>query len=270
MNKNLLETNQQIEDKSIPQYNFWQTILMFIWPLLWYSVLIYGIGRFIIFRGEIIQTWFQLLVMVLGPGAELVVALLLLRMEGYELKLASLRKRIRWDWPKGTKIWIVAVVVLILGMSLSMAMGPVNRMLATVPGFIPPSWWPVSSNPTVQIKSAADVFPDISLTGNISFFLIYFLITLIFNIFGEEIYYRGFLLPKMQSAFGRWDWIINGFLFTLKHAYQRWLYPGILIGGLSFAFAAGPLGSLPLAMVYHWIGNFLFQVFYLARSVFGF
>jgi hypothetical protein len=35
------------------------------------------------------------------------------------------------------------------------------------------------------------------------------------------------------------------------------MYPGILVGGLTFAFAAGPLGSLPLAILYHWIGNFL-------------
>ena len=41
------------------------------------------------------------------------------------------------------------------------------------------------------------------------------------------------------------------------------------MGGLSFAFAAGPLGSLPLAMVFHWIGNFLFQLVFLVQAAFG-
>jgi hypothetical protein len=58
-------------------------------------------------------------------------------------------------------------------------------------------------------------------------------------------------------------------LFTLKHIYQRWLYPGILVGGISFAFVAGPLGSLPLAMVYHWIGNYLFNIVFLVLGALG-
>jgi membrane protease YdiL (CAAX protease family) len=87
------------------------------------------------------------------------------------------------------------------------------------------------------------VFPDITLKGNFAFVLLYFIIGLVFNIFGEEIYYRGFLLPRMRGVFGKWDWVANGLLFTLKHVYQRWLFPGILVGGLAFAFAAGPLAS---------------------------
>ena len=145
----------------------------------------------------------------------------------------------------------MAAVVFVLGLSLSMAIGPVNRALASVPGFVPPAWWGAASNPTVKITGAADVFPDITLQGNYLFALLYIVIGLVFNIVGEETYYRGYLLPRMRGAFGRWEWVANGVLFTLKHVYQRWLFPGILVGGLSFAFAAGPLASLPLAMVYH-------------------
>ena len=206
---------------------------------------------------------------VLGTGAELAAGLFLLRREGYRLTVSALRDRIRWRWPQGWKAWGLAGFVFILGMSLSMLMGPVNRWLASVPGFVPPAWWPAASNPTIPVKSAADAFPDVSLEGNFLFVLLYFLIGLIFNIFGEEIYYRGFLLPRMRGVFGKWDWIANGVLFTLKHVYQRWLYPGILIGGLSFAFAAGPLGSLPLAMVFHWVGNFLFNLVFLFMAALG-
>jgi membrane protease YdiL (CAAX protease family) len=208
-------------------------------------------------------------VTVLGTGAELAVGLVLLRREGYSLTLASLRDRIRWKWPKGWQAWLIAFGVLVAGMALSMMMGGANRALASVPGFMPPDWWPAASNPLVKVSSAADAFPDMALEGNFLFVLVNFVIGLVFNIFGEELYYRGFLMPKMRGVFGSWDWVANGILFTLKHVYQRWLFPGILVAGLGFAFTFGPLGSLPLAMIFHWIGNFLFQMVFLVMAALG-
>ena len=259
-NKNSLE---------IPQYKLGTILLMFAWPAAWFTFLIYIVGKQFITESNTIPTWYFLTVIVLGTGAELVAGLALLRREGYQLTFSTLRDRIRWHWPQGRKAWVWAGVVFILGMSLSMMMGPVNRSLASVPGFVPPEWWPAASNPTVQITGAADVFPDVNLKGNFLFVLLYLIVGLVFNVFGEEIYYRGYLLPRMRGAFGKYDWIANGVLFTLKHVYQRWLYPGILIGGLGFAFTAGPLGSLPLAMIFHWAGNFLFNMIFLFMAALG-
>ena len=261
----MIDKNSQ----NVPQDGLGKILLMFAWPAVWFTFLIYIVGKQFIPAGGTTPTWYFLTVIVLGTGAELVVGLILLRREGFPLTLNALRDRIRWHWPKGWKAWGVALIVLVLGMSLSMLMGPINRSLASVPGFVPPTWWPAGSNPLIPVESAADVFPDISLEGNFLFVLLYFVIGLVFNIFGEEIYYRGYLLPRMQGVFGKWDWVANGVLFTLKHVYQRWLYPGILVGGLSFAFTAGPLGSLPLAMVFHWVGNFLFNMIFLIMAAMG-
>jgi membrane protease YdiL (CAAX protease family) len=256
-------------DHDIPQYTLWQILLMFAWPAVWFSFLIYVVGRPFIPEGGVTPTWVLLAVIVLGTGAELAAGLVLLRREGYALTFAALRDRIRWQWPKGWRAWLIALGVLVAGMVLSMMMGGANRALAGVPGFIPPDWWPAASNPTVQVTGAADAFPDVALQGNVLFVLLYFVIGLVFNIFGEELYYRGFLMPRMQAVFGSWDWVANGILFTLKHVYQRWLFPGILVGGLGYAFAFGPLGSLPLAMIFHWIGNFLFQMVFLIMAALG-
>ena len=263
------DLKQENSGRSIPQYKLWQILLMFAWPALWFTFLIYVLGRQFIPTGGVTPTWVLMVVIVLGAGAELVVGLILLRREGYSLTIGDLRDRIRWAWPRGWKQWLIAAIVLVAGMALSMMMGGANRALASVPGFVPPAWWPPASNPTVRITSAADAFPGINLEGNFLFVLLYFVIGLVFNIFGEELYYRGYLMPKMRKVFGGWDWVANGILFTLKHVYQRWLFPGILVGGLGFAFAFGPLGSLPLAMVFHWIGNFLFQMVFLVIAAFG-
>lgn len=260
---------QENNQNTIPQYGIGTTILMFAWPAVWFTFLIYAVGRLFIPENGTTPTWYLMTVIALGTGAELVAGLVLLRREGYKLAISSLRERVRWQWPKGWKAWVLAGIVFILGMSLSIVMGPVNRTLASLPGFVPPEWWPAASNPTIQVNSAAEAFPDIRLEGNFLFVILYFLVGLVFNVFGEELYYRGYLLPRMRGAFGKWDWVVNGVLFTLKHVYQRWLFPGILIGGLSFAFTAGPLGSLPLAMVFHWIGNFLFNIIFLVMAALG-
>ena len=253
----------------VPQYKLWQILFMFSWPAAWFSFLIYIVGRQFIPEGGVVPTWGLMAVTILGTGAELAVGLALLKREGYSTTVAALRSRIRWHWPQGWQAWSIALVVLVAGMALSTMMGGANRELASVPGFVPPDWWPAASNPTIQISSAGEAFPDMTLQGNFLFVLLHFVVGLVFNIFGEELYYRGFLMPKMRGVFGSWDWVANGVLFTLKHVYQRWLFPGILIGGLGFAFAFGMLGSLPLAMLFHWIGNFLFQTIFLVMAALG-
>ena len=150
-----------------------------------------------------------------------------------------------------------------------MLSAPLSKALASVPGFIPPAWWPPVSNPTVEITSVADAFPDVSLAGNYLFLFTFFVVGLVFNIIGEGLYYHGLLLPKMRGVFGRWDWVANGIGFSLKHLYQRWIYPSVFAPALGMALLAGPIGSLPLSMLFHWVGNFLFAFLGMTPAVFG-
>ncbi len=254
--------------ESAGQYGLGMVLLMFAWPAAWYTLIIYVARPLMVPAAGSTPTWFMLLVMVLGPGAELAAGLLMLRHEGGSLSYAWLQQRLRLHWPRGLRAWAIVLAVLVGAFALSMALTPLNRALAEVPGFVPPAWWPNASNPTVEVAIASDVFPDVRLAGNVGFVLLYLLIGLI-NVVGEEVYYRGFLLPRMRGVFGRFDWVANGLLFTLKHVYQRWLYPEILAGALAFAFAAGPMGSLPVAMVYHWVGNFLIQMVFIVKAAAG-
>jgi hypothetical protein len=144
---------------------------MFAWPAAWFTPLIYIIAPQFITPGGVTPTWLRLLVIVLGTGAELVAGLVLLHREGHRLTIHSLRDRIRLRWPRGWKAWVLAAAVFVIGMGLSMAMGPFNRALASVPGFVPPSWWGAASNPTAEVRGAADVFPDVRLRGNYLFAL---------------------------------------------------------------------------------------------------
>jgi membrane protease YdiL (CAAX protease family) len=46
---------------------------------------------------------------------------------------------------------------------------------------------------------------------------------------GEELLFRGLLLPRMRGAFGRWDWVVNGALFAVYHLHVPWVIPQTLL-----------------------------------------
>src|SRR3712207_2739458 len=131
------------------------------------------------------------------------------------------------------------------------------------------AWWPPMTNPTVEVMAPEDLFPDITLAGNYLFFAVFVIYGIVFNILGEELYYRSMLLPKMQGVFGKWDWVANGILFELKHVYQRWTWGAGIFSSLAFALLGGPVGSVPLAMLLHWAGNFLLGLIAGIPLVFG-
>jgi membrane protease YdiL (CAAX protease family) len=39
---------------------------------------------------------------------------------------------------------------------------------------------------------------------------------------GEELLFRGILLPKMKGAFGKHDWLANAVLFGMYHLHKPW------------------------------------------------
>ena len=55
-------------------------------------------------------------------------------------------------------------------------------------------------------------------------------VLVIFNtVLGEELLFRGLLLPRMNGAFGRFDWLANGVLFAAYHAHVPWGIPAALV-----------------------------------------
>ena len=61
----------------------------------------------------------------------------------------------------------------------------------------------------------------------------------IFNYFlGEELLFRGVLLPKMQGVFGKYDWVANAVLFGLYHLHEPWSIPENIVGSLPLTWPA--------------------------------
>jgi len=50
-----------------------------------------------------------------------------------------------------------------------------------------------------------------------------------FNILGEELLWRGYLLPRQVSVLGRYAWILNGFLWAIFHVGIGWRIAIVLL-----------------------------------------
>jgi membrane protease YdiL (CAAX protease family) len=74
----------------------------------------------------------------------------------------------------------------------------------------------------------------------------------------EEIVFRGFLLPRMATAFGRWDVLVNGILFTVFHLHQPWSMPAVLLDGtLAQAYPSRRYRSTWISLIGHTAPNVL-------------
>lgn len=63
------------------------------------------------------------------------------------------------------------------------------------------------------------------------------LVSCLFNyLLGEELFFRGVLLPQMRGAFGKWDWAMNGVLFASYHLHKISEIPLFIVGSLFYGF----------------------------------
>ncbi|HLF59566.1 MAG TPA: type II CAAX endopeptidase family protein [Acidimicrobiia bacterium] len=74
----------------------------------------------------------------------------------------------------------------------------------------------------------------------------------VFNtVLGEELLFRGLLLPRMNRAFGRFDWLVNGVLFAAYHLHMPWAIPTILTDALVLAYPTKRYRSAWIGIAVH-------------------
>lgn len=94
------------------------------------------------------------------------------------------------------------------------------------------------------------------------------IVSCIFNYaLGEELLFRGVLLPKMRGAFGRWDGVANAVLFALYHMHVPTRILFTVVGGLAWALPSRYFRSIWFALILHGIeGIFLLLAVFLVLS----
>jgi uncharacterized protein len=69
-------------------------------------------------------------------------------------------------------------------------------------------------------------------TGAWGWFAVVVVLAVFNTALGEELLFRGLLLPRMRDAFGRGDWVANGALFTLYHLHVPWVILNTFVEGI--------------------------------------
>ncbi len=60
-----------------------------------------------------------------------------------------------------------------------------------------------------------------------------FVLSALFNtVIGEELLFRGLLLPRMAGVLDKGDWAMNGLVFGLYHLHQPWGIAGSALKGI--------------------------------------
>lgn len=71
------------------------------------------------------------------------------------------------------------------------------------------------------------------------------------TVLGEELLFRGLLLPRMQAVFGSRSWLANGVLFGCYHLHMPWAVPQSICAGMILAYPSARHRSAWLGIAVH-------------------
>jgi membrane protease YdiL (CAAX protease family) len=167
------------------------------------------------------------------------------------------------------KSWLWAIG-LTLFMFLSAAMLSFTaRWLASFEFLAPPSYWPAELQPSSQNSPGGTLpteFMGQSLAGN-WWILILLLVSLIIATFGEELWWRGYILPRQELAHGQRTWLVHGLLWCAFHLFAPWNLLTILPGCLALSYVAQRLKNTWPAIIAHGLANGLLVLVIVALGI---
>jgi membrane protease YdiL (CAAX protease family) len=229
---------------------FWETFLIFAYTL------ISGFVMFYWFRPCLEAQGFSEMRAYLFAANSVLVsmfvwALVAFRIETGSFEWRRLVKRFRLGkltWKM--VLWAIVLSVIMFG-GEAVFLPLLSRMVENGIINIPDSL-PVYLNPTMHTSlsemktqfAREGIFPWIPLV-------------LFFNIFGEELLWRGYLLPRQELTGGQHTWVLHGLLWGLSHTFQYWLLPPIFLGAMVLSFVVQKMKNTWIGIIAHAINNSL-------------
>ena len=89
------------------------------------------------------------------------------------------------------------------------------------------------------------------LAGSWGWFAIIVTLLVCNTVIGEELLFRGYLLPRMNGVFGRKDWLANGVLFAAYHVHIPWAMPATLLDTFIISYPSKRYRSALVGIAVH-------------------
>lgn len=252
-------TSNILEPRKKPTMKIWQAVKpMPVWESVLIGAIVAGLGIicFYYIRPELEQAGLSeyaayLLSLSIVFVVLLIWSLAAFFLEGNPRTFAGFLQRTRLNHlaPR----WLAWSVGLGLVMFLStIIFSPIMAKLISN-GFIPlPAGIPDYINPLEQLSISA-VKAQLMAQGVLPFIPI----VLILNIFGEEIFWRGMVLPRQELRHGRNTFWMHGVIWALTHLFQYWLMIPIIIGSIALAYVVQRTKSTWISIFAHVLNNAL-------------
>ena len=196
----------------------------------------------------------RLAVLTVGLVWQFILVMILLYQETGNLRWSTIRQRLWLNPPRAPQTgeprgrlwwWLVPLILLTAIFELQIS-GILDHLWVSLFPFLtePPGFALGTALDTPEAKA--------QLVGNWGV-LVLFVVNALFNTFiGEELLFRGVLLPRMNGLFGKWDWVMNGLVFGLYHLHQPWgLLSDVIAGILFFALPSRYFRSSWFGVIAH-------------------
>lgn len=197
------------------------------------------------------------------------VALIAYRLEGNQWNWQAFKDRMRiHSFTRKQGLLILAILVIcIICDSLLEGTG---KWLARIPAFAPPGYFPPPFNPLVEVKFPIHEILGAPFKGNWFIFWFWAPLSLV-SMIGEELLWRGYILPRQELAHGKWAWVLNGLLWGyFFHAGLKWQFLGMWASMLLTAWIAQRQKNTVASAIVHIGGNAILFWLFLLAGITGF
>ena len=195
-----------------------------------------------------------------------IAALVAYKLEGNTNNWKDLAVRYRLG-PMAAKDWLWTLGIFIFTMAVYFGLTFTTEWLARVSVLAPHPSFPPEFGPQGASAHVPGMFMGMHLAGK-WWIAVVFLVGWFLNIFGEEFWFRGYILPRQELAFGKYAWIANGLMFGFNHIWQPWNLLLIIPGTLAGAYVVQRTRNTWVLIVSHGLGNFSL-VIVIALNVIG-
>jgi membrane protease YdiL (CAAX protease family) len=188
-----------------------------------------------------------LLSLTVGMVWQFVLVLLVVRHEQGSLGWAVLKKALWLRAPqsprtgrRGGRLWLL-LIPLVLAVAA-------KEELPKIPA-------PVERDQGLFLQSVAG---QEFFSGNWLWFGVIVTMMVFNTVLGEELLFRGLLLPRMRGVFGRWDWVVNGLLFGVYHLHLPWSIPANTLDTFFLSYPAARYRSALIGVAVHSVQTVVF------------